>query len=207
MINTEPNSKALCALPPSGSGSRIAYPSAKVGELDVYDLGSLSVLRTIEAHDSPLSCFAFNTEGTLIATASSKVYLILPYCIASFGTDAISRVRLSVCLRRRMVRRNSNSVVVRCLSRFIAWRSIQYRYFWLRLASQKLSTFSELRRTRVPSSRRFFDIIARLTWFFDRSSYKSMVSKWLPAKLQIVERSSALIRLEEPIDSRSLVEI
>jgi hypothetical protein len=54
----------------------LAYPSnaaSASGELLVFDAITLQAVNIVQAHKSPLSCIAFNFDGTLIATSSDKV--------------------------------------------------------------------------------------------------------------------------------------
>ena len=75
---------ALCALSPSSDNCYLAYPpntSGAAGELLVYDAINLQAVNIIQAHKSPLSCIAFNYDGTMIATASDKGTVIRVFSI------------------------------------------------------------------------------------------------------------------------------
>ena len=96
-IETSPNPMAICALSSSSEHCYLAYPlpqkSAKfaqpahsppnvthvpptTGEVLIFDTMRLEAVNVIEAHRSPLSCIAFNGDGTLLATASDKGTII-----------------------------------------------------------------------------------------------------------------------------------
>lgn len=88
-----PKKKATCALSPSSDNCYLAYPSpapqssspfafpaqapattfpARSGDVVIFDALALRPVNVIEAHKSPLSAVAFNSDGTLLATASDK---------------------------------------------------------------------------------------------------------------------------------------
>ncbi|CAK7264920.1 autophagy protein [Sporothrix epigloea] len=98
-ITTSPNPNAICALSPSSENCYIAYPLPKPredrddrrpshapplssyiaptsGEVLIFDTITLKAVNVIEAHRSPLSCIAINSEGTLLATASETGTII-----------------------------------------------------------------------------------------------------------------------------------
>ncbi|CAK7267458.1 autophagy protein [Sporothrix epigloea] len=98
-ITTSPNPNAICALSPSSENCYIAYPLPKPredrddrrpshapplssyiaptsGEVLIFDTITLKAVNVIEAHRSPLSCIAVNSEGTLLATASETGTII-----------------------------------------------------------------------------------------------------------------------------------
>ena len=98
-IATSPNPGAICALSPSSENCYIAYPLPKPredrdekrpshapplssyvaptsGEVLIFDTITLKAVNVIEAHRSPLSCIAINSEGTLLATASETGTII-----------------------------------------------------------------------------------------------------------------------------------
>ncbi|TPX41477.1 hypothetical protein SeLEV6574_g06067 [Synchytrium endobioticum] len=83
-IDTSPNPNALCALSPSSDNCYLAYPlntSGAAGELLIYDAINLQAVNIIQAHKSPLSCIAFNYDGTTVATASDKGTIIRVFSI------------------------------------------------------------------------------------------------------------------------------
>jgi autophagy-related protein 18 len=43
------------------------------GDVLIFDALSLQVVNIVQAHKSPVSCIAMNSDGTLLATASDKV--------------------------------------------------------------------------------------------------------------------------------------
>ncbi|TMW64921.1 hypothetical protein Poli38472_009088 [Pythium oligandrum] len=75
-LDTSPNPKALCVLSPHDNG-HLAFPSgASPGEIVLYDANNLSVLNAFQAHRSAPVAMAFNSQGTLLATASETGTLI-----------------------------------------------------------------------------------------------------------------------------------
>ena len=98
-IETSPNPFAICALSPSNENCYLAYPLPQksaptnvpqpahtppnsthvpttTGEVLIFDAVKLEAVNVVEAHKSPLSCMAFNSEGTMVATASDKGTII-----------------------------------------------------------------------------------------------------------------------------------
>ncbi|OAT04459.1 autophagy-like protein 18 [Blastomyces gilchristii SLH14081] len=103
-IETSPNPSAICALSPSSENCYLAYPlpqkappssftppshappgsthiSPTSGEVLIFDTLKLEAINVVEAHKSPLSCLAMNTEGTLLATASDKGTIIRVFSV------------------------------------------------------------------------------------------------------------------------------
>ncbi|KAI8922998.1 WD40-repeat-containing domain protein [Entophlyctis helioformis] len=83
-IDTSPNLNALCSLSPSSENCYFAYPSnasTSSGEVLIFDAINLQAVNIIQAHKSPLSCVAFNFDGTLIATASDKGTVIRVFSV------------------------------------------------------------------------------------------------------------------------------
>lgn len=104
VISTSPNPTAICALSPSSENCYIAYPLPKPredtgerrpqhapplstyvpptsGDVLIFDTITLKAVNVIEAHRSPLSCIALNTEGTLLATASETGTIIRVFSV------------------------------------------------------------------------------------------------------------------------------
>ncbi|KAL3172428.1 hypothetical protein MRX96_043343 [Rhipicephalus microplus] len=80
---TPPNPDGLCALSPSSDNCYLAYPgSDKIGEVQIFDALNLQAKVMIPAHDSKLAALAFNSVGTLIATASEKGTVIRVFGVA-----------------------------------------------------------------------------------------------------------------------------
>ncbi|XP_075558198.1 autophagy-related 18a isoform X1 [Dermacentor variabilis] len=80
---TPPNTKGLCALSPSSDNCYLAYPgSDNFGEVQIFDALNLQAKVMIPAHNSALAALAFNSTGTLIATASTKGTVIRVFCVA-----------------------------------------------------------------------------------------------------------------------------
>jgi autophagy-related protein 18 len=103
-IETSPNPAAICALSPSQDNCYLAYPLPQkainsafappshapptthhvpptTGEVLIFDAVKLEAVNVVEAHRSPLSCLAFNNEGTLMATASDKGTIIRVFSV------------------------------------------------------------------------------------------------------------------------------
>lgn len=98
-IETSPNPLAICALSPSSENCYLAYPLPQkaassnfappshtppnsthipptTGEVLLFDTLKLEAVNVVEAHRSPLSCMTFNSEGSILATASDKGTII-----------------------------------------------------------------------------------------------------------------------------------
>ncbi|KAI9846545.1 MAG: autophagy protein [Thelocarpon superellum] len=105
-IETSPNPGAICALAPSSTHCYLTYPLPKKaaptsftppshappgspyvapssGEVLIFDAMKLEAVNVVEAHRSPLSCIALNSEGTLLATASDKGTIIRVFSVPS----------------------------------------------------------------------------------------------------------------------------
>ncbi|KAL1955159.1 hypothetical protein VTO42DRAFT_8974 [Malbranchea cinnamomea] len=103
-IETSPNPNAICALAPSSENCYLAYPlphkappssfvppshappsnthvSPTSGEVLIFDTLKLEAINVVEAHRSPLSCLALNSDGTLLATASDKGTIIRVFSV------------------------------------------------------------------------------------------------------------------------------
>ncbi|EPB70526.1 WD domain, G-beta repeat protein [Ancylostoma ceylanicum] len=81
ILDTPLNRLGLIDLSPAGS-SLIAYPaSAEAGSVHIFDCMNLSAVNTFTAHDGPLACLKFNSDGTMIATASTKGTVIRVYSV------------------------------------------------------------------------------------------------------------------------------
>jgi len=103
-IQTSPNPNAICALSPSSENCYLAYPLPKAGEdqgdkrpthapprsayvaptagdVLIYDTITLKAVNVVEAHRSPLSCIALNSDGTHLATASDKGTIIRVFSV------------------------------------------------------------------------------------------------------------------------------
>lgn len=75
-IETFKNDQGLCALCPYSNNTVLACPGLSAGwvRVQLYDQNNKSTL--IKAHETALSCFALNFDGTKLATASEKGTLI-----------------------------------------------------------------------------------------------------------------------------------
>jgi WD40 repeat protein len=82
-IETIPNPKGLCCLCPHEDSSVLVCPGLQEGHVRIELYDSKKPTTLISAHESALSCFSLNAEGTLLATASSKGTLIRVFECAS----------------------------------------------------------------------------------------------------------------------------
>ncbi|RMZ90295.1 hypothetical protein DV736_g2483, partial [Chaetothyriales sp. CBS 134916] len=103
-IETSPNPVPICALSPSSDNCYLAYPlpqksattafaqpahappnsthiAPTTGEVLIFDAVKLEAINVVEAHRSPLSCVAFNSGGTIMATASDKGTIIRVFSV------------------------------------------------------------------------------------------------------------------------------
>ncbi|SAL98605.1 hypothetical protein [Absidia glauca] len=86
---TNTNLQAICALSPSSDNCYIAYPSGDQtphssfpnGDVEIFDTLSLQLVNIVQAHKSPVSNIAMNSDGTLMATASEKGTVIRVFSI------------------------------------------------------------------------------------------------------------------------------
>jgi hypothetical protein len=123
-IDTASNPKALCVLSPSDNG-HLAFPTDAIrGEIVLYDANNLSVLNAVQAHRGAPVALAFNSLGTLLATASETVILV-PIIFFSH----ISREQYCVCLKFQVEKRKQRFDVDHILLRFIVLRLIHLRPF------------------------------------------------------------------------------
>lgn len=82
--DTPPNPKGIIALSINSDNSYLAYPgSGQIGEVQIFDTLNLDAVTMIPAHDSPLAALAFNSSGSLLATASEKGTVIRIFAIPS----------------------------------------------------------------------------------------------------------------------------
>src|SRR5690606_36317446 len=73
-IETESNPKGLGALSPKNL-NYFGYPygSEKVGDIMLIDSMNSNPVNVIRAHKSPIAIMQYNQDGTMLATASTKV--------------------------------------------------------------------------------------------------------------------------------------
>ncbi|KAF2458889.1 protein-vacuolar targeting protein Atg18 [Lineolata rhizophorae] len=69
--------------PPGAAGARAAAAAAapSSGEVMLHDLSKLEAVNVVEAHQTPLSCVALNSDGTLLATASEKGTIVRVFSV------------------------------------------------------------------------------------------------------------------------------
>jgi len=79
-IDTATNPEGICDLC-HYDHSNVAYPGTK-GDVLIFDALNLRTVNVVEqAHKGPISCLAFNEDGSLLATASDKVCcLVCGWC-------------------------------------------------------------------------------------------------------------------------------
>ncbi|WFD45037.1 autophagy protein [Malassezia psittaci] len=89
-LDTKKNHAGVCTLCSSSDTCYMAYPAKSgmhaedsAGCVQVYDALTLETVMMISAHRSPLTCLAFNAQGTLLATAGQKGTIVRVYSIPS----------------------------------------------------------------------------------------------------------------------------
>lgn len=98
-IETAFNPSAVCALSPSSDECYLAYPTAppsapihtptsptsphstSSGDILIFDALSLNPLTIIQAHKNPVSCLAFSSNGSMLATAGEKGTLVRVFSV------------------------------------------------------------------------------------------------------------------------------
>jgi len=103
-IDTSVNATGACALSISESNCFLAYPSSSSrGDIFVYDVLNLQLVNTIRAHNSPVHLFAFNQQGTMLATVSDLGTVVRVWSIPegtklfTFRRGTYSATVTSVC--------------------------------------------------------------------------------------------------------------
>lgn len=77
--NLPENSSGLCSL---SLNCHLAYPiSNEVGNLQIFDAGSMKARLVVEAHSSKVAAMNFSSTGILLATASEKGTVIRVFCV------------------------------------------------------------------------------------------------------------------------------
>ncbi|KAJ4301636.1 autophagy protein [Kalmusia sp. IMI 367209] len=109
-------SKAMPATfqPPSHAPPKSEHVPPEKGEVLIYDATKLEAVNVIEAHNSPLSCIAMNTDGTLLATASEKGTIIRVFSVPN-GEKLYQFRRGSIPARIYSMSFNSTSTLL-CVS-------------------------------------------------------------------------------------------
>ena len=87
VIETFQNQRGICAYCPSKEVCVLACPEKKAGVVRVVHFDKNSKNTLIEAHQSPIAALALNNEGTLIATASDKVRVLVAENIGNTGQN------------------------------------------------------------------------------------------------------------------------
>ncbi|CAO3625801.1 unnamed protein product [Mucor hiemalis] len=93
-IDTIPNPTAIAALSPSSENCYIACQPLRssadyyatnlqqnIGDIEIYDANAMKLANIVQAHKSPISCIAMNSDGTLLVTASEKGTVIRVFTI------------------------------------------------------------------------------------------------------------------------------
>jgi len=106
-IDTTANRIGACALSSSESNCFLAYPSnASRGDVFVYDVLNLQLVNTIRAHNSPVRVFAFNQQGTMLATVSELGTVVRVWSIPdgtklfTFRRGSYSATVTSICFNQ-----------------------------------------------------------------------------------------------------------
>lgn len=77
--NLPENATGLCSL---SLNSHLGYPvSNEIGNIQVFDAGSMKPRLLIEAHSSKVAAMNFSSTGVLLATASEKGTVIRVFCV------------------------------------------------------------------------------------------------------------------------------
>jgi len=80
--DTPPNISGLCALSDNSDNCYVAYPgNSQIGEVQIFDGLNLRAVTMIAAHDTPVASLIFNTNATLLATASEKGTVIRVFSV------------------------------------------------------------------------------------------------------------------------------
>jgi hypothetical protein len=77
VVETCANPKGICAVSPSKEVCVLACPERKVGVVRVVHFDKDSKTTMINAHQSSIAAIAVNNDGTLLASASDKVFIDL----------------------------------------------------------------------------------------------------------------------------------
>lgn len=110
-IDTCPNAKGLCALCPDNNNNVLVCPAVSRGVIRV-ELYDSKTHKYIHAHNHALACFALNSDGSRVATASDEGTLIRVF-------DTTTGVRLQE-LRRGADPAEIYSICFNSLSQWLA---------------------------------------------------------------------------------------
>ena len=75
VIETYNNPRGNCVFSPSKEICVLACPEKKPGTVRVVHFDKNSKTTLIDAHQSPIAALCLNNEGSLLATASDKVFI------------------------------------------------------------------------------------------------------------------------------------
>ncbi|KAI8607178.1 WD40-repeat-containing domain protein [Chytriomyces sp. MP71] len=181
-IDTSPNPHALCALSPSSDNCYLAYPpstsGSSSGDLLIFDAVNLQAVNIIQAHKSPLSCIAFSSDGTLIATSSDKGTVIRVFSVPT-GSKLFQ-------LRRGSYNASIYSLAFDAANRFVCVSSDTDTVHVFKL-------MSEAERRALDARRRSLEVAGGVPMGGDGAGSQSSVKKALGGFLgQVAHATSAV---------------
>ncbi|XP_003745442.1 WD repeat domain phosphoinositide-interacting protein 2 [Galendromus occidentalis] len=117
--DTPANPKGVCALSTASDRgvTYLAYPgSTSMGEIQIFDTENLCAKIMIPAHNSPLAALAFNTNGSLLASASEKGTVIRVFSVTDGTRIYELRRGLKRCATIYSLAFNAESTLLACAS-------------------------------------------------------------------------------------------